>query len=124
MELSYIINKVNESLGIDIKNKKRPREYAYGRFLFMRLAKDLNPHFTLSSIGKSIKKDHSTVLYGLQMFENILEFKQEPELINLYLELLTELKQEKTFIESGFVRTEIILKNLKPIQKYYEKPIS
>ena len=78
-----------------ISNKKRSREYAYGRFMFMRLAKDLNPHFTLSAIGKSIKKDHSTVLHGLQMFQNIIEFKQEPELINLYLKLLDQLNKKK-----------------------------
>lgn len=124
MELQYILNKVIESMGINIKNKKRSREYAYGRFMFMRLAKDLNPHFTLSAIGKSIKKDHSTVLHGLQMFQNIIEFKQEPELINLYLKLLDQLKQEKTSMETGFDRTKIILRNLRPLQKYYEKSIS
>ena len=124
MELQYILNKVNESMGINIQIKKRPKEYAFGRFMYMRLAKDLNPHFTLSAIGKLIKKHHSTVLYGLQMFENIIEFKQEPELIDLYFKLLAELKQEKTSMEMGFDRTKIILRNLRPLQKYYEKPIS
>lgn len=123
MDLQYIINEINENLGIDILDKKRKREYVYGRFLYMRLAKDLNPHLSLTAIGNTLKQNHATVIHGLEMFENIIRFKIEPELIDLHLKLLTKLKQLKNLNETGFNRTEMILINIKPLQKYYGKPI-
>jgi chromosomal replication initiation ATPase DnaA len=112
MELSYIIKEVNDRLGIDISAKKRTREFVNGRMLYMKLAKELNPRISLSAIGRSINKNHATIIHGIQSFDNIRQFKQDEKLIDLYLNLLVNLKQVKIMHESGFIRTDIILKIL------------
>lgn len=120
MKLEIILNEVNEFLNIDIRKQTRKREYVYGRFLFYKLAKELNPFCSSVVIGRFLGKDHATVLYGNNQLKNIIKFKQDSELINSYYTLLSKLKSIKyVSTDASSIRTHMIIENQKNIRKYY-----
>lgn len=120
MKLEIILNEVNEFLNIDIRKQTRKREYVYGRFLFYKLAKELNPFCSSVVIGRFLGKDHATVLYGNNQLKNIIKFKQDYELINSYYTLLSKLKSIKyVSTDASSIRTHMIIENQKNIRKYY-----
>jgi len=54
--------------------KNRLREVVFARQIFCYLEQKYNKNnFTLSRIGKLIKKDHSTVLHSIKTVNNLLE---------------------------------------------------
>jgi chromosomal replication initiation ATPase DnaA len=61
--LKQIIEYVNLNLKIDIGSDTRKREYVEGRSLYYTLAKK-HTMFSDQEIGKSIDKNHATVLWG------------------------------------------------------------
>lgn len=124
MKLNIILQEVNHHLKINIKDSTRRREYVYGRNLFMRLAKDLNPWMSLSTIGKFINKDHATIIHGLRQFDNIKNYNQDKDYIDSYKSLLILLKNKKFVSLNGTEnRTQIIIRNQAPLREFYAKPI-
>jgi chromosomal replication initiation ATPase DnaA len=69
MEIETIEKLVTSSTKIDINTKRRQREIVEARALYYKLCKEYT-FSTLSQIGKSVGKDHTTVLWGLQNFDN------------------------------------------------------
>jgi hypothetical protein len=69
MERETIEKLVTSSTKIDINTKRRQREIVEARALYYKLCKEYT-FSTLSQIGKSVGKDHTTVLWGLQNFDN------------------------------------------------------
>jgi len=69
MEIETIERLVTSSTKIDINTKRRQREIVEARALYYKLCKEYT-FSTLSQIGKSVGKDHATVLWGLQNFDN------------------------------------------------------
>jgi len=124
MKLEIILNEVNEFLNIDIQKETRKREYVYGRFLFYKLAKELNPFCSSVVIGKFLGKNHATVLHGHKQFKNIIIYNQDPELINSYKTLLSRLKSIKyVSTDTSTIRTQMIIYNQKNIRKYYAQQL-
>tara|TARA_R100001198_G_C5118019_1_gene142159 strand:+ start:150 stop:518 length:369 start_codon:yes stop_codon:yes gene_type:complete len=120
MKLQIILNEVNEFLNIDIKKKTRKREYVYGRFLFYKLVKELNPFCSTIQIGRFLDKNHATVLYGNRELNNIIKYKQDPKLIATYKTLLFRLKSLKfVSADTSSIRTQMIINNQKNMRKYY-----
>jgi chromosomal replication initiation ATPase DnaA len=124
MKLDIILREVNDKLNIDIKRETRKRKYVYGRMLFIKLAKDFNPYMSTTQIGRFINKDHATVLYSLRQFKNIKDYQQDRHFLDNYNSLFHSLKQTNyIFSNNDNRRTNMILKNLEPLKRYYAKPI-
>lgn len=119
MELEYILKQVNDSLEIDINTSTRKRDFVQGRFLFMKLAKELNPRVSYSKIGQVLKKNHATVMHGIKTMDDIIKFKQDKELINTYNEMYNELNNQLIISKTRFDRTKMIVQNQEPLRKYY-----
>jgi len=124
MKLEIILNEVNEFYNIDIRKQTRKREYVYARFVFYKLAKELNPFCSSVMIGRFLGKDHATVLYGNKQLENIIEYNQDFKLINSYYTLLSRLKSIKYVpTDTSTIRTQMIIYNQKNIRKYYAQQL-
>ena len=122
MKFEIILKEVNNFLGIDIRNKTRKRHYVFGRFLFYKLASEMNPFATLTEIGYFLKKNHATVLYGKKEINNIIQYKQDKKLIQAYNTLIVKLKNMKYIAtDIGSIRTKMFVDNQKNMREYYAK---
>jgi len=81
---------VSETTGINISSKKRTQPYVDARTLYYRIIKDIWPKATLQFIGKTVNRDHSTVIHGLSIYDEMEErnpvFSDVRRNIALYLE--------------------------------------
>jgi hypothetical protein len=64
IKLKEIIDFVNHDLDLDMNKRTRTRDVIYARTLYYKLAKEHTKQ-SLASIGKPLRKDHATVLHGL-----------------------------------------------------------
>ena len=71
MKLDKIKEIVEIETDSDLKVNSRQREIVYARSIYYKLCKT-HTRATLSSIGKSVKKDHATVLHGLRLFDDVI----------------------------------------------------
>jgi hypothetical protein len=92
MTIKEVKKIVDNYYNIDISKKTRKRELVYARFIFYKLCKEFCKVRTLSRIGKAVKRDHSSVLYGVREFKNILFQDDEFEKDYLFLKKLCEQK--------------------------------
>lgn len=68
--LNVILNKANAFFEEDIRDKKRTRQLAYYRYVYFYIAKKMfGDSISLTEIGKSVGKDHATVIYGVKRVE-------------------------------------------------------
>lgn len=61
---------VDEYYDIDISKKTRRGVYPEARFMYFRLCQDFCQDRTLSSIARSLNKNHATVLHGIKTIIN------------------------------------------------------
>ena len=66
--LDYFISVANAVCGFDIRTNVRFKDYVYGRTLYYGLCRK-HTNYSYSSIGRSVKKDHATVLHSLKNLE-------------------------------------------------------
>ena len=68
--LNVILKKANTFFDEDIRDKKRTRQLAYYRYVYFYIAKKMfGDSISLTEIGKSVGKDHATVIYGVKRVE-------------------------------------------------------
>lgn len=60
-----IKNIIDSEMGIDISINRRRRDYVYGRCLFYKIVKEIEPDMSYASIGSFFHKDHASVLYSI-----------------------------------------------------------
>lgn len=60
---------IDQSLNVDIKTPCRKRETVNGRMIYYKILNELK--FGCSAIGKSLGKNHATVLHGLKQFGDL-----------------------------------------------------
>lgn len=89
-------NIVNKELGIDVNNPTRKRKYCEARGLYYTLLKN-STNLSLHSIGESVNKDHSTVVYSLTQFP--LWLKHNNMLRYAYNNAKTKIKDLKDITE-------------------------
>ena len=78
MNKKTILKIVNNKTGLNIKNKTRQRDYSEARFIYYDLCRRYaDDGKSLASIGKTVKKDHATVLHGIRYCESQLEIKNK-----------------------------------------------
>lgn len=68
---------VEADLGLDdISKKTRQRDYVFARFLYYKVARDVCKS-SLSNIGKVVKRDHATALYGISKFDDLVDYNKD-----------------------------------------------
>lgn len=76
---------VEQETNNTLDTKTRKRDIVYTRAVYFKLCR-IHTQKPLSDIGKTVNKNHATVLHGIQLFNTVLlEYEQN------YLELFTKL---------------------------------
>lgn len=71
-----ILNICMDIMECDITQDKKTTELVFLRAIFYKVCKELYPTASFSKIGSLVKKDHSTVIYGIKLFDNEVRFKE------------------------------------------------
>jgi len=71
-ELNELIVKVDKHFNCDISQNTRQREIVMARGAFFWLARNTT-FYSLAKIGKSVKRDHSSVVYALKHFQSWID---------------------------------------------------
>ena len=69
---------------VHLNKDTRKRNVVYARAIYFKLLKEFTK-MTLESIGETVNRDHSSVLYGINKFEQ-LQFYKEP-VLSVYEEI-------------------------------------
>lgn len=85
-----IKNIVNDYYGIEIDKKVRRYNYVEARMIYYKLVRD-NTHYSLTKIGETVNRHHSTVLASLLHFQDCVE--TDKELRTAYETLRDRLKE-------------------------------
>jgi len=67
-ELKYIINKI---FGVNVMKNSRQRDVVDSRLIYSKILRDRK--YTLKSIGRSICKDHTTILHYLNQVDHFIK---------------------------------------------------
>jgi hypothetical protein len=111
--LKTIKELIEKELNIeDISIETRENNLPNIRYIYCLLAKN-NTKESLKSIGLEIKRDHATVLHGLNKIENIL--KRDEYLSSLYSKIKTSLKNYSLEKPSNF----LAFKDIYELHNYY-----
>lgn len=92
METEKLKELIQFETGIDVNKNSRKREIIETRALYFNLLKELNPILTLTEIGETVNKDHSTVIYSLRNYK-VYE-KYNSVLKHLKIRLNTKIQEE------------------------------
>ena len=120
------IELINESLSIDISRETRKREYVEGRYIYYHICRKKYGS-TFEQIGRSIGKNHATVMHGIEIFNNLIassrDFREKVGEVELCVlggdisldndsydidELISENKKLKTEINKLTLKTETL----------------
>jgi hypothetical protein len=73
-----INNKIKELVlqqtNINVDDTTRTREQVEARSLYYTLIKEITPKTTLKQIGKSVNKNHATVIHGLNQWDMLVRY--------------------------------------------------
>lgn len=61
---------------IKLDNKSRERKYVYARAIYYYVCRKYS-NYNLAQIGKSLNKNHATVLHGIRELPHILKFDKK-----------------------------------------------
>ena len=84
-----VFNQINETvrqhifneLGLDVKETTRERNLVEARSLYYVILYELTPRQSLSKIGKSVGRNHATVIYGMSQYETFCFYNKELDLV-------------------------------------------
>jgi hypothetical protein len=118
ISISQIELAVTKELGINISRNTRKREFVYGRAIYFKLCREFS-HSTLLSIGKSVGRDHASVLHGLFVFDVMALHKDT--VLNVYTRIRNKLLEEnendlKKFNDENYYK----IKYNKLVEEYQE----
>lgn len=82
MKLDEIRKLVSLEAGVDITLETRKRQVVYARAIYYKLCKEFTMQ-SLSAIGREVGKDHATVLYGINLFDDVVS-EREMEYNKIY----------------------------------------
>jgi len=94
IELDELIDYVNATLGLDIRQDSRKREFVDARAFYYELARRLTNN-SLHRIGDSLNRNHATVIHSL----NNVVMHLDKEKINKSLSELGYKNKKNTFEE-------------------------
>lgn len=68
-------------LNIDVSISTRQRHNVEARSLYYSILKELTPSQSLEKIGRSVNKDHATVIHGLAQYHSFCFYNKKLDLI-------------------------------------------
>lgn len=71
-DLIILRDEINAALKIEMQSKRRTEEYAFARFTFVKVAREVFGA-KLKHIGRAINRDHSTVIHATKAAEYMPE---------------------------------------------------
>jgi chromosomal replication initiation ATPase DnaA len=93
-----VLEMVQKRLKIkDLTQKGRRRDVYQGRFIYFKLAKNYCRYASLTKIGKVVKREHATVINGLNKYD--MEAKYDPYMQDVYDHIASQL--DKKYIKPG-----------------------
>ena len=96
MKLQKIKELVENNTNISIVTKNRKREIVYARSIYYKLCKE-HTRESLSTIGKTVKRDHATVLHGIKVFnEQISVYEDAIEYYKVYEKINNIIRKENS----------------------------
>lgn len=85
MDFNRLNEKVRQhiitEIGIDVTISTRERYNVEARSLYYSILKELTPKQSLAKIGKSINKNHATVIHGLAQYHSFCFYNKNLDLI-------------------------------------------
>ena len=125
INISQIKVEVSRELGLSLNRNTRKREYVYARAIYFKLCREFS-HSTLSSIGKSVGRDHASVLHGLFVFEVMATHKDT--VLSSYTKLRNDLLREneddlKKYNEENYYKIKFnqLIEEHKELKKKYDQ---
>lgn len=122
MNTIAIRNAVNNAFNKRIQETTRRRDVVYPRAIYYKLAQDYSGE-SLVSIGRTVDKDHATVIHGLKLFENVINPLWEKDYHRKYLKLQEQMDakmrlQVKRLDPDRFYRNKYRIKLLQNKEMY------
>lgn len=124
ISISQIKVEVAKKLGLSLNRNTRKREYVYARAIYFKLCREFS-HATLSSIGKSVNRDHASVLHGLFVFDVIALHKDT--ILGSYTKIRNELLMQneddlKKYNEENYYKIKYnkLIEEYQELQKKYD----
>lgn len=96
---------VEDYYKLDITTHTRKRPYIEARAIYYKLLRD-NTHYSLTEIGKTMNKDHATVLYFTRKAKDWLLFDKEFE--QDFLALSKRFNKAKELNPEAFIRAQTL----------------
>lgn len=91
-ELEIIKKETEKYFGFDLSTKKRDRRFVKGRWVYYKLCKTLlKDKFSFASVGKSVNRDHATVIHGINNFYTYKDLQEHYEKLRYNLNNILEL---------------------------------
>lgn len=84
-KLEVIKKLIDKEVGYDIGGKLRKREAVYARAVYFKIGREVYPKMSFAELGKSLNRDHATVLHALK---KVMPHALEHERFNLLAESL------------------------------------
>jgi hypothetical protein len=76
--LNVILKKANKFFEDDITRKVRTEDLAYCRYVYFYVVKKMfGNRISLTEIGKSVNRDHATVIYGIKRVEEAEKYDKK-----------------------------------------------
>ena len=102
-EVKHLIGIINKVLSVDIMSKRRQRVFIQARMIYARILRDKG--YTLTYIGKTIGKDHATIIHYLGIIDMDLKHN------NLFRESFVKIST--MFFENHDIINELSIDELK-----------
>tara|TARA_R100000951_G_scaffold54133_1_gene45565 strand:- start:156 stop:557 length:402 start_codon:yes stop_codon:yes gene_type:complete len=102
MELKQIREIVENQTRINIGDKSRIQQFVYTRAMYFKLCREYTL-FNLGEIGKSVDRNHATVLHGIKLFDEWIS-EHEEVYINQYERIEKEIAN-KFKVRGGKLKT-------------------
>jgi hypothetical protein len=81
-ELTKLKERINKFFDVDIDSPFRGIQSIYARSTYYKLCKTLDYSLTTNKIGKSVNRDHSTVIHNLQKFDDRYEYDKTYQMMH------------------------------------------
>lgn len=111
--------------GIDIKDPSRRRDIAEARFIYFDMCRRYSDDRSLKAIGKSVGRDHASVLHGIKVCNNQNEY--DKEFRYKYMNIKTEVEKKHAYFkrfqktDNIFERVEFLENQLKLLLQIKEQ---
>ena len=118
IELKLLVDLVQKEFNIlDISSKKRGRDRVHARWIYFKLARTYTRH-SYSLIGKTVNRDHATVLHGLKYIDVDMKDKRFYYLLEIYNKIEKFLITGKEILhDDNLVDLRSLLDRIKKLEK-------